>query len=105
MGDMQFNGTPDEWEALVKKNKMSNNNESSVEWFANESCQLKVQLDNQEISLDEYAVAYVRLLYKAKEMEATSKQMSYGDGYSNGYDRALELVKWKINNELAINNK
>ena len=47
---------------------MSNNKQSSVEWFANESCQVKVQLDNQEISLDEYAVAYVRLLYKAKAM-------------------------------------
>ena len=48
---------------------MSNNKQSSVEWFANESWQLKVQLDNQEISVDEYAVSYVRLLYKAKEME------------------------------------
>jgi hypothetical protein len=47
---------------------MSNNKQSSVEWFANESCQVKVQLDNQEISLDEYAVAYVILLYKAKAM-------------------------------------
>ena len=47
---------------------MTNNKQSSVEWFANESCQLKVQLDNQEISVDEYAVAYVILLYKAKAM-------------------------------------
>jgi hypothetical protein len=47
---------------------MSNNKQSSIEWFANESCQVKVQLDNQEISLDEYAVSYVRLLYKAKAM-------------------------------------
>ena len=48
---------------------MNNNKQSSVDWFANESWQLKVQLDNQEISVDEYAVSYVRLLYKAKEME------------------------------------
>jgi hypothetical protein len=48
---------------------MNNNKQSSVDWFANESWQLKVQLDNQEISVDEYAVFYVRLLYKAKEME------------------------------------
>jgi hypothetical protein len=47
---------------------MNNNKQSSVDWFANESWQLKVQLDNQEISVDEYAVAYVRLLYKAKAM-------------------------------------
>jgi hypothetical protein len=48
--------------------------QTAVEWFANESCQLKVQLDNQEISVDEYAVAYVRLLYKAKEMENEQSQ-------------------------------
>ena len=48
---------------------MSNNKQSSIEWFANESWQVKVQLDNQEISVDEYAVAYVRLLYQAKAMK------------------------------------
>ncbi len=47
----------------------------------------------------------LEVIEQAKAMEATSKQMSYGDGYSNGYDRALELVKWKINNELSINNE
>jgi hypothetical protein len=47
----------------------NNKQQTAVEWFANESWQLKVELDNQEISVDEYAVFYVRLLYKAKEME------------------------------------
>jgi hypothetical protein len=36
MGDMQFNGTPEEWEALVNKNKMSNNKQSSVEMMWDE---------------------------------------------------------------------
>jgi hypothetical protein len=30
MGDMEFNGTSEEWEALVMKNKMSNNNIKTV---------------------------------------------------------------------------
>jgi hypothetical protein len=42
---------------------------------------------------------------KAKEMEVAGREMSYDEGYAEGYKRALELVKWKINNELAINNK
>ena len=83
---------------------MSNNKQSSVEWFANESCQLKVQLDNQEISVDEYAVAYVILLYKAKAMHKEEVEASYADGYSEGYNRALELVKWKIDNEIKGGN-
>jgi glycerol dehydrogenase-like iron-containing ADH family enzyme len=46
----------------------NNKQQTAVEWFANESWQLKVQLENEEISVDEYAVSYVRLLYKAKAM-------------------------------------
>ena len=57
---------------------MTNNKQSSVEWFANEFWQLKVQLDNQEISVDEYAVAYVRLLYKAKEMHKSEIIWAHG---------------------------
>ena len=30
MGDMEFKGTPEAWEALVKKNKMSNDNIKTV---------------------------------------------------------------------------
>jgi len=30
MGDMEFDGTSEEWEALVEKNKMSNNNLKTV---------------------------------------------------------------------------
>jgi hypothetical protein len=58
----------------------NNKQQTAVEWFANESCQLKVQLDNQEISVDEYAVAYVILLYKAKEMEKERMKGMYVEG-------------------------
>ena len=58
----------------------NNKQQTAVEWFANESWQLKVQLDNQEISVDEYAVSYVRLLYKAKEMEKKQIINSFWNG-------------------------
>jgi hypothetical protein len=49
---------------------MSNNKQqTAVKQFVATFKTIKVQLDNQEISVDEYAVAYVILLYKAKEME------------------------------------
>jgi len=54
--------------------------QTAVEWFANESWQLKVQLENEEISVDEYAVSYVRLLYKAKEMEKQQIINAYTEG-------------------------
>ena len=30
---MQFNGTPEEWEELVNKNKTSNQKQTAVEWL------------------------------------------------------------------------
>ena len=71
---------------------MSNNKQSSVEWFANESWQLKVQLDNQEISVDEYAVAYIRLRYKAKAMHK-EEIIEFAINFTYGTKRVGESIK------------
>lgn len=42
----------------------------------------------------------INLMTKAKEMEIAGKEMSYSDGYREGYKRALELIKWNIENQL-----
>jgi hypothetical protein len=33
-------------------------------------------------------------------MEVAGREISYSEGYKEGYKRALELVEWKIQNEL-----
>ncbi len=38
---------------------------------------------------------------QAKEMEAIGKEMSYDDGYREGYKRAMELIKWTIEQDLT----
>jgi hypothetical protein len=38
---------------------------------------------------------------QAKEMEIAGKEMSYDDGYAEGYKRAMELVKWTIEQDLT----
>jgi flagellar biosynthesis/type III secretory pathway protein FliH len=35
-----------------------------------------------------------------KEMEKQQKQISYADGYSEGYKRATELAKWGITKKI-----
>jgi flagellar biosynthesis/type III secretory pathway protein FliH len=40
-------------------------------------------------------------LEKAKEMEKQQKEISYADGYKEGYKRALELVEWYIKNYIS----
>ena len=41
---------------------------------------------------------------QAKAMHKEEVEASYADGYSEGYNRALELVKWKIDNEIKGGN-
>jgi hypothetical protein len=33
---------------------------------------------------------------QAKEMEIAGKEMSYDDGYAEGYKRALQMLEWCI---------
>lgn len=46
---------------------MSNNKQSSVEWFAKESWKLRVELEDEKISLGEYANKYYQLKEQAKQ--------------------------------------
>ncbi len=38
---------------------------------------------------------------QAKEMEAIGKEMSYDDGYREGYKRAYELMEWCMKNYIG----
>jgi replicative superfamily II helicase len=62
MGDMQFNGTPEEWEELVNKNKMSNQKQTAVEW-------LEIELEKLWVEKYLSPITIKPLLDKAKEME------------------------------------
>jgi hypothetical protein len=47
----------------------------------------------------------INLMTKAKEMEIAGKEMSYADGYKEGYNRAIELTKWAISNLIPPHNE
>ena len=38
---------------------------------------------------------------EAKEMEIAEKEISYADGYAEGYKRALEVMEWYIKNHIS----
>jgi hypothetical protein len=65
---------------------MSNDKQSSVEWLAE-----IIRFANKEL----YAEMF-EAIEQAKEMEVAGRQMSYDEGYKEGYKRALELIEWKI---------
>jgi len=65
---------------------MSNDKQSSVEWLSE-----IIRFANKEL----YAEMF-EAIEQAKEMEVAGRQMSYDEGYKEGYKRALELIEWKI---------
>lgn len=76
----------------MKFTEMSNNKQqTAVEW-------LEDRIKNQHLypfaSIDE-------LSEQAKEMEIAGKEISYADGYKEGYKRALEMVEWYIKNYIS----
>ena len=80
-------------------------NSGSVKWFFDQLVANRIIVINGSTYWDKVKTKYETLLEQAKEMEVAGKEMSYSDGYREGYKRALELVKWKIDNELKQDNE
>jgi hypothetical protein len=81
----------------------NNKQQTAVEWF------IEQLIGHRIIIVDKttYQVKYKHeiLLEQAKEMEAMGKEMSYAEGYKEGYNRAIELTKWTISNLIPPHNE
>ena len=76
---------------LMEKDKQ----QTAVEQIFQEM--LEIQQSGKTLTFDENLL----LLEKYKEMEKEQKEMSYSDGYAQGYQRALEMVEWYIKNYIS----
>ena len=82
---------------------MSNNKQSSVKWFLDKLIEHRYIKINQTTYEGKYK--HETLLEQASEMEIMGKEMSYSDGYREGYKRALELAQWTISNLVPKENE
>jgi hypothetical protein len=78
----------------------NNKQQTGVQWFFDQLVANRIIVIDGSTYWDKVKTKYEILLEQAKEMEIAGKEMSYSDGYAEGYKRALELVEWKIQNEL-----
>lgn len=76
MGDMQFNGTPEEWDALVKKNKVMRIDEINA-------------MADVDIRVNE------RLEKLAEEVYGKGVKEDYEEGFVDGYNKAKETLYTK----------
>jgi hypothetical protein len=68
----------------------------SVQWFLDKLIENGIIIVNRTT----YQVKYKHetLLEQAKEMEVMGKEMSYAEGYKEGYKRALDYMTMSIKN-------
>jgi hypothetical protein len=85
--------------------EMSNNKQqTALEWYIEEleyKGDLRETPSIRNIQLNIDTSDYMELKVQAKEMEKGQKEMSYADGYAEGYKRALEVMEWYIKNHIS----
>jgi len=79
----------------------NNKQQTGVQWFLDQLIEHRIII----VDKTTYQVKYKHeiLLEQAKEMEIAGKEMSYADGYKEGYKRAMELVEWGITKKIKGN--
>ncbi len=71
---------------------MTNNKQkTAVDWLV-----------EKMLTQDWYTYKSLEYINEAKEMEVAGKEMSYDDGYAEGYKRALDYISMSIENAKAL---
>ena len=78
-------------------------NSGSVKWFLDKLIEHQIIKVNQTTYGDKVTAKYQILFEQAKEMEIMGKEMSYSDGYKEGYKRALDYMTMSIKNAIETN--
>jgi hypothetical protein len=77
----------------------------SVQWFLDKLIEHQIIKVAQTTYGGKANYKHEILLEQAKEMEVMGREMSYSDGYAEGYKRALELTQWTISNLVPNQNE
>jgi hypothetical protein len=83
----------------------NNKQQTAVDWFSVKRDVLEIEVRLGKLSPIEYAEELTKAEQQAKEMEVAGKEMSYAEGYKEGYKRAIELTKWAISNLIPPHNE
>jgi hypothetical protein len=70
----------------------------SVQWFFDQLIENGIIIVNRTTYQAKYR--HEILLEQAKEMEVMGREMSYDDGYAEGYKRALDYMTMSIKNAI-----
>ena len=80
-------------------------NSGSVEWLSNQTYELFEQYSEGNFDRITLNKLVLEATEQASEMEIMGREMSYSDGYREGYKRALELTQWVMSNLVPKENE
>jgi hypothetical protein len=83
----------------------NNKQQTAVEWYIIKRDEIEMKIRLMLICANQYEQELTKADEQAKEMEIAGKEMSYSDGYAEGYKRAIELTKWAISNLIPPHNE
>jgi hypothetical protein len=79
--------------------------QTAIEWYIEQINICAMKCFHNEITVDQFHVKRKELEKEAIIIYNDKMLFSYSNGYDKGYERALECMQWKIENELKITNK
>jgi len=83
----------------------NNKQQKALEWYIIKRDEIEMKIRLMQISPSEYEQELIKADEQAKEMEIAGKEMSYDDGYAEGYKRAYELMEWCMKNYIKTREK
>jgi hypothetical protein len=90
---------------LTDKRMTNNKQQTAVEWFIEEleyKGDLRETPSIRNIQLNIDTSDYMELKVQAQEMDKEQKEISYADGYKEGYQRALDYMSDAIKEKIEI---
>jgi flagellar biosynthesis/type III secretory pathway protein FliH len=80
----------------------NNKQQTAVEWYIIKRDEIEMKIRLMLICANQYEQELTKADEQAKEMEIAGKEMSYSDGYAQGYQRALDYISMSIENAKAL---
>ena len=83
----------------------NNKQQTAVEWLWEIAYNRELTVEDWKQAKERYNEEIEAAIIKQCATESTSKASSYAEGYTAGYNRALELSKWAISNLVPPHNE
>jgi hypothetical protein len=85
---------------IIEAPMINETKQTAVQWYAERLYDLEMAYNQGVIKTNTYIKGKREAVEQAKEIEIAGKEMSYTEGYSEGYKRALDYMTLSIEKQI-----